>query len=637
MDHRAVVTTPNAKWMPEFPVATPGQVATRTDGRWGPQEYSLWPQVFDSAVAHHACIPVEDGRVKGVRPGPELFRTVDERMWAPDEACGVPDLGFLDQEFRASLFAAVQRCVEAWTSDRRSREIACGERLRFTIQRAVDQLTRLPSTAHRTVVLAAHVQRLTLELCGLHVYYETVKPRLGLSSYVAREVLPVRGAFTANASHAQELFRVGVPIWFIQPLTKLVRIVEVVIPDLISNKLDVKLSYPRIDTALEGLAGNPGRWALKMQDEMLKSLLDNELPRLLVPVPEPAPAPPTKRARLADPVRRDEPPPRPVASSSKTPKTHRGTRAPSKAEATPPHFLKYTPPSVADVPEVWVEALTAAGTLPRNETAVLYFWPPPFLLDVDNGKGSRFRHNYLRIRGFCRQRLVDKQVHAQPLTVAEWRAALWGDYNVDPEPARSDLNTRSKERAKARQAVKALFGSTGGLPSYDDSAVVRWGERELTLKDVDAPDLCAQISWEAHQINWRCEFIELDCELTSSRRSTTYARWERESQVCRVWSPLGSGLRVFPRWEQNEPNTASWVQPPSLFWDHSIPTLREVVAIMQRWPGLPEELRGVALSPLQPDVFTRVQRSAVNFYVRSFVSVYHRLPVPPALLPPQWL
>ena len=634
MDHRAVVTTPNAKWMPEFPVATPGQIATRTDGRWGPQEYSLWPQVFDPTVAHHACIPVEDGRVKGFCPPPELFKTIDERMWAPDKACGVPDLGFLDREFSSSLFAGVQRCIDYWTSDRRSREIACGERLRFTIQRAIDQLTRLPSTAHRTVVLAVHVQRLTLELCGLLVYHNTVKPRRGLNSYVASAVLPVRGAFTANANHAQELLRVGVPVWFIQPLTKLVRVVEVVIPDLISNKLDVKLSYPRIDTTLEGLAGNPGRWAYKMQEELLKSLLDNELPRLLVPVPEPAPAPPTKRARLADAVRRDEQPPRAGPSSSRS---RRGTRAPSKAEKTPAQFLQYTPPSAGEVPGVWVNALTAAGMLPRNDVAAVYFWPPPFLLDLDKAKGSRFRHNYLRIRGFCRQRLVDKQVHAQPLTVADWRAALWGDYNVDPEPVRSDLNARSKERVKAKQAIKALFGSTGGLPSYDDSVVVRWGERELTLKDVDAPDLCAQILWEAHQINWRCEFIELDCELTSSRHSTTYARWERESQVCRVWSPLGSGLRVVPRWEQNEPNTASWVPPPSLFWDHSIPTLREVVAIMQRWPGLPEELRHVALSPLQPDVFTRVQRSAVDFYVSSFVSKYHRLPVPPALLPSNWL
>ena len=116
-----------------------------------------------------------------------------------------------------------------------------------------------------------------------------------------------------------------------------------------------------------------------------------------------------------------------------------------------------------------------------------------------------------------------------------------------------------------------------------------------------------------------------------------YVRWEHESQVCRVWSPLGSGLRIFPHWEQNEPNTASWVRPPSIFWDLSIPTLREVVTVMQCWPSLPEELRGVTLSALQLDVFTRVQRLVVEFYMRSFVSTYHRLPVPPALLPPNWL
>ena len=108
-------------------------------------------------------------------------------------------------------------------------------------------------------------------------------------------------------------------------------------------------------------------------------------------------------------------------------------------------------------------------------------------------------------------------------------------------------------------------------------------------------------------------------------------------QVCTVWSPIGSGLHVTPRWEQGKSSTVEWERPPSLYWDNSISTLCAFVTVMQRWPGLPEELRGVALSPLQPDVFTRVQRSAVNFYVRSFVSVYHRLPVPPALLPPQWL
>ena len=59
--------------------------------------------------------------------------------------------------------------------------------------------------------------------------------------------------------------------------------------------------------------------------------------------------------------------------------------------------------------------------------------------------------------------------------------------------------------------------------------------------------------------------------------------------------------------------------------------------VMQRWPGLPEELRRVTLSALQPDAYVKVQEAAVAFYVRSFVSKYHRLPVPPAVCPANWL
>ena len=112
----AVVTTPNATWMPEFPVATPGQVATRADGRWGPQEYTIWPQLYDPASPHHACIPVEGGRVRDVRAGRELFEPIDARLRAPDDACGVPDLGFLEPDFCNRLCAEVQRCINYWTS-----------------------------------------------------------------------------------------------------------------------------------------------------------------------------------------------------------------------------------------------------------------------------------------------------------------------------------------------------------------------------------------------------------------------------------------------------------------------------------------------------------------------------------------
>ena len=640
MDLRAVVTTPNAKWMPEFPVATPGQIITRADGRWGPQEFTLWPQLFAREVAHHACIPTPEANVSGVRALEELYEVFDERMWHPDEACGVPDLGFFDVEARTRLFGAVDKCFDRWRSASvggRSGDRGWGDNLRLTILRGMDQLTRLPSTARRAVLLAVHIQRLALELCGLTVFYEIVKSRMAQPAFFAQAVLPVRGAFTVDPSIAQELFRLGIPFWFIQPWTKQVRVVEVGWPEPVRTKLDIELSYPRLDTTAEGMDGlinHPGRWPYKMQQEVLKTLLDNALPPLPLPAPIASVAPPAKKAKVAHPPKSAARAPPIVAASSSTTAP---AAAPVKVKQLPPPFLLHSASSTVQVPEVWHKALTAAGQLPRNESPALYYWPPPFLLEPEKGKASHYRHNYLRIRGFCRQRLVDKQVNAHPLNVWQWRDTLWGDYRSSEEEPRAEVKGRNLERHKSKQASRALFGSTGGLPSYDASAVVQWGERTLTLQDVNEAGLRAQITWEAHKVNWQCEFLELDSILTGSRHLTTFARWEREVEVCSVWSPQGSGLRVVPRWEQREPNTATWGRPPSLFWDDSIPTLRQFLAVMQRWPGLPDELRRVTLSALQPDTYAKVQEAVVAFYVRSFISKYHRLPVPPAVCPANWL
>lgn len=116
MHPRAIVTMPNATWMPEFPVATPGQIVTRMDGQWGPQEYSLWPQLFAREVIHHTCIPVESLNLPSFHAAPELYESIDLRQWAPDTACGVPELGFLDVEVQQHLFRAVNSCLEWWTA-----------------------------------------------------------------------------------------------------------------------------------------------------------------------------------------------------------------------------------------------------------------------------------------------------------------------------------------------------------------------------------------------------------------------------------------------------------------------------------------------------------------------------------------
>ena len=232
MSSRAVVTTANATWMPEFPVASPGQICTRVDGRWGPQEYSLWPQVYHPKVLHHACIPVKDAKIRGQG---FVFKTLHDPIppheWEEDYNCGMPELGFLRPQFLESLKADADAVITKFKrcgADTKADQKQYGYALCSTITQAFDRLLLLPTSRMHAVALAAHVQRLCLELSGLTVLFDILQPRTRDVGYVAKDTLPLRGAFTSNPSTAQAFFKLRIPVWFIQPLTKHVRVLEVV-------------------------------------------------------------------------------------------------------------------------------------------------------------------------------------------------------------------------------------------------------------------------------------------------------------------------------------------------------------------------------------------------------------------------
>lgn len=255
----------------------------------------------------------------------------------------------------------------------------------------MDQLTHLPSTADHAILLAIHIQHLTLELHRLYIYIDVVKKRVAHPSFVATNVLPVHGAFTSDASIAQDLFLIGIPVWYIQPITKKVRIVKLVELEPISDKLDVKLGYPCLDTTwadMSSIITNPARWLFKMQEEVLTSLLDNALPPLPVWPQEDADGPLVKKAKVNELTGRVEVVLGSAAGSSSKKKTHRSTRAPPKTPTQPQPSLTFMPPSAGDIPKVWQDSLKAAGTLPHLATSAEYFWLPPFLLDLQMGRAA---------------------------------------------------------------------------------------------------------------------------------------------------------------------------------------------------------------------------------------------------------
>ena len=106
------------------------------------------------------------------------------------------------------------------------------------------------------------------------------------------------------------------------------------------------------------------------------------------------------------------------------------------------------------VPPAWATALSHISPLPQPRASVRYFFPPPWLLDAlvnfetNPAKTARYLHHWISIHTFCRIRLFDKTVVGRPLTVSEWRDALWGDYVVDEialggsQPLRGRTRTR---------------------------------------------------------------------------------------------------------------------------------------------------------------------------------------------------
>lgn len=592
MDARAVVTTANATWMPEFPVATPGQICTRADGRWGPHEYSRWPQLYHSNVIHHSCIPQQDAQIDQLDFRALLFwKTLRPEDWAPNLACGVPDLGSVRPLLLMSLHSSagvVMDRFEKCADGKKETEKNLGQHLCATIRQALARLRILPTWRTHAIALAAHVQRLCLELCGLIVLFEIVQPRVLNVSFVARKALPVRGAFTSNPSTAEGLHRLGIPVWFIQPLTKLVRIVDVIsYPTPVSSELSEELSLPRLHNGpgdLAGLVRNPADWPFRMQEEALRTLLDAILPPLPQEPQNPSDAPVSKKARIDSVPSLDYG--RPVINAGKlSRRSHRGHRAAPKP-VEPHPSCRYQPSNACTIPVLWAEALSAIGTLPPPPSSAAYYWPPPFLFQGPGAKTDRYYHNYVRIRAFCRQRLLDPTIGATALRVAEWRDALWGDYKVHVDEAPSSSSAvPSKDRRQMQQNVRRLFSNTAGLSSYNPAQTSQWGHRVVGLEELKDAATRSQILWEVHEINWRCELLEVDRVMIGSHEWRTLQRWEREARVSDIWSAEGSGLCLTPLWEsdligESETSTALWFTPPHDNWAAAIPTYRELARVM---------------------------------------------------------
>lgn len=632
---------------------------------------------------HHACIPREPQDVRDWRS--VFFQDIPSWFWQEDSECGVPDLGFLKHnDIMDSLSSGAGNVISRFEQAPYPEKKEHGWHLVLLIRNALDRLRVIPSGWTHAIITARHVQRLCLELLGYITYLTDVVPCLNDARYSKEsKALDTRGAFVVDKQTAQDFYRVGLPYWLIQRFTARLVVKNVVEVEPVSSRLSTTISWPRLSLA-------PGvvkdviemTWSMLTVQAASKFLCMPNLPALEPPASEVAIAsthalsrnddgPPQKLQKImtSDPV---------VATGSQAPRqsTHRGRRAPKQKHVfrplnLQPHLVHVSYPLFyPDIPVAWVDALRAVSPLPIPAArGAVYYFPPPliFVSGIDE-KLAQYMHNYIRIRAFCRQRVLDQSTNALPLKISEWRIALYRHYSATSSDTAQnseflyltliDINKchaldivqeeDANQRASRRMAISRLFGSTNGPGSYASGVTVSWGHRMVTLDDIKSDvNLQREVLWEMFELNFRTELRALDTYLTHSDTWAIMLMWQRQELMARVWGATSGAFSVVPEWERSLP-LDNW-QPVQDLQMEDLGNevfvsrgsrLKAFLNVLSRWEGFPDTLhtfvsRTAAFTSTA--VFQKVEHDAVDFYVRTFVRVYHRLPTPPPHVPTSML
>ncbi|KAI1786199.1 hypothetical protein LXA43DRAFT_1099494 [Ganoderma leucocontextum] len=495
---RTVITSPNMNFVPEYPVES--SVISFGDGQWGPHEYSRCPQDLVPGMWHVACIPSpEASDLPSI-----LWETLSpETHWVEDRSIGFNGIGYIARETQDALVSASTATI------RRFEEMNAPENLKkhgrllvIVLRQVVDHLRYHPVVPRVAVAIAAHAQRVCLELAGLKTYAEIILARLGSDRDYSMDVLPVVGAFVREGSDAEKCTRVGLPTWFLRPLTHELAVWKVVECKPRPAAPSASSSDPLIFQEHRLLAGVPnltGNWLRYMLLLVSEHVTGTHLAQLSEArrASEDIREPLSKRLRLdGQCVLKMTPPNLSLSGSSKrSQKRLQGavkvsplspncrqplvSRPSDKDEISPSlHSSKhFTPSPFYHVPPVWVSALQAVSPVPRTPYSAKYFYPPP---PRYHEKVHRYLRNLVCIREFCRVRMFDVTVANQPLTIVDWRAALWGDYQVPAftkgpsvTHAPSDKR-RSAQRLEERRGISRLFGRMSHLPSCRGDGTIQF-------------------------------------------------------------------------------------------------------------------------------------------------------------------
>ncbi|KAJ3837372.1 hypothetical protein F5878DRAFT_662140 [Lentinula raphanica] len=452
-------------------------------------------------------------------------------------------------------------------------------------------------------------------------------------------VLDVIGAFTDDLPTLDTLYRLGIPVWFLRPVSetpdaRIDRSACLIAEDSSQSyelpsgfRVDGTDAEPTHVVIWEGLSNKTER--LVAMNAYLQSLL---YPSSIFG-PSPPPSPHSYQKALATSARFYHLPGK--ASTSTSSNHHTNTR--SAARVMPyfqnvrkkPQihkqgnntFLDLNTPAMPPAVPVWSRALAVLSTynqsLRRPETIDCgYFLPPPRLLDGPATTSLRafYYRSWLKIRPLILQSL-NGLMKPPNLTAKRWRSLL--DI-VGGHPSEKVNNTKNAiYRNEMRIVLETLVKNTNAKFSLDFSPQVEeFAGQQIDCSTEPPPsEVATEILWEIFELSFRQEFIALDRLVDDSGLPLP----QRNLLLDACW--IGSRHKLDPA-KAEEGLAASDIQK-------RLPYIHAVYQVMKTWKGdKPEEL----CNPFPNDskahnfvpLIERVERSLAIFYTTSFLTTFAR-------------
>lgn len=214
-----LLTSANMSFLPMF-YPGPRPLRPRCNGKFGPEDYTLHPQMYFELYPWLPCVtrPPDDVADLAKHPFCPLWWHEPLSVWQATPAHVFTGQGHMAEEDWLVLREVVHRIDRAAASAEYLRPPLTFSTTRTAMLAALERLRFLPMTRADFVLQFAQCQRMALDVDAMTMFLLKFAPRIRqqLVSYDVDTRL--MGCFTNNPTVAENLHKAGIPFWLIRDM-----------------------------------------------------------------------------------------------------------------------------------------------------------------------------------------------------------------------------------------------------------------------------------------------------------------------------------------------------------------------------------------------------------------------------------